>query len=99
MRPARVLIMVLAAVLAAGCARQTPRPVVVQSASDLDALAYGGVRAAARPVSPGNGPYTLDSGDKLRVVVFGQDGLTNGYSVDAAGSITMPLIGSVPARG
>ena len=44
-------------------------------------------------------PYTLDSGDKLRVVVFGQDGLTASYSVDTSGSITMPLIGAVPARG
>jgi polysaccharide export outer membrane protein len=44
-------------------------------------------------------PYTLDSGDRLRISVFGQDGLTNSYAVDAAGNITMPLIGSVPARG
>jgi len=44
-------------------------------------------------------PYALDSGDKLRVVVFGQDGLSNSYAVDAAGAITMPLIGTVPARG
>jgi polysaccharide export outer membrane protein len=43
-------------------------------------------------------PYTLDSGDKLRVVVFGQDGLSNSYTVDAAGRVTMPLIGAVPAR-
>jgi polysaccharide export outer membrane protein len=43
--------------------------------------------------------YWLDSGDKLRVVVFGQDGLTASYAVDTSGSITMPLIGSVPARG
>src|SRR5437016_11159298 len=42
--------------------------------------------------------YMLDSGDKLRVVVFGQEGLSNSYSVDAAGFITMPLIGAVPAR-
>ena len=44
-------------------------------------------------------PYTLDSGDRLRVVVFGQDGLTNSYVVDASGDIAMPLIGSVAARG
>jgi polysaccharide export outer membrane protein len=44
-------------------------------------------------------PYTLDSGDRLRIVVFGQDGLTNSYSVDASGHIAMPLIGSVMARG
>nr|WP_245310098.1 polysaccharide biosynthesis/export family protein [Bradyrhizobium jicamae] len=43
--------------------------------------------------------YHLDAGDKLRVVVYGQEGLTNTYSVSAGGSITMPLIGSVPARG
>jgi polysaccharide export outer membrane protein len=43
--------------------------------------------------------YRLDAGDRLRVVVFGQDGLTNTYAIDAGGSITMPLIGSVPARG
>jgi polysaccharide export outer membrane protein len=41
----------------------------------------------------------LDSGDKLRIVVFGQDGLSNSYVVDAAGNVTMPLIGAVAARG
>ncbi len=43
--------------------------------------------------------YHLDAGDKLRVVVYGQEGLTNTYAIDAVGSITMPLIGAVPARG
>ena len=43
--------------------------------------------------------YHLDAGDKLRVVVYGQEGLTNSYAIDAGGSITMPLIGLVPARG
>jgi len=43
--------------------------------------------------------YKLDAGDKLRVVVYGQEGLTNAYAIDAGGSITMPLIGAVPARG
>jgi len=44
-------------------------------------------------------PYTLDAGDRLRVVVFGQDGLSSSYAVDTSGKITMPLIGAVPARG
>jgi polysaccharide export outer membrane protein len=44
-------------------------------------------------------PYRLDAGDRLRVVVYGQEGLTNSYAIDAGGAITMPLIGSVPARG
>jgi polysaccharide export outer membrane protein len=82
----------------------SPRP-------DLDNLMYaagGAVPAvAAAPiaaVAPAALPdsaaaYSLDSGDRLRIVVFGQDGLSNTYVVDAAGNITMPLIGAVPARG
>jgi polysaccharide export outer membrane protein len=51
------------------------------------------------PAPGGNEPYTLDSGDRLRIVVFGQDGLSNTYIVDATGKIYMPLIGAVSARG
>jgi polysaccharide export outer membrane protein len=43
--------------------------------------------------------YRLDAGDRLRVVVYGQEGLTNTYAIDAGGAITMPLIGAVTARG
>ena len=44
-------------------------------------------------------PYHLDSGDRLRVIVFGQADLTNTYTVDKAGMVSMPLIGPVSARG
>jgi polysaccharide export outer membrane protein len=44
-------------------------------------------------------PYTLDAGDRLRVIVFGQDSLSNSYGVDGAGRISMPLIGLIDARG
>src|SRR5579859_2063167 len=55
---------------------------------------------AATPVMAAHdAPYHLDAGDKLRVVVFGQEGLTNTYAIDAGGAITMPLIGAVAARG
>lgn len=68
-------------------------------------------RGIAGPVNPtggvltpqeallAQGPYTLDTGDRLRVVVFGQEGLTNAYAVDASGNISMPLIGVVRAAG
>ncbi len=52
--------------------------------------------ASASPYEP---PYTLDSGDKLRIVVFGQDGITSSYTVDAGGNVNLPLVGIVPARG
>jgi polysaccharide export outer membrane protein len=57
----------------------------------------GGPYASAP--SGGQPTYTLDSGDRLRVVVFGQDGITNSYMVDAGGNISLPLVGTVPARG
>lgn len=44
-------------------------------------------------------PYRLNSGDRLRIVVFGQADLSNTYVIDQAGSISMPLIGDVAARG
>ena len=46
-----------------------------------------------------NQPYQLDAGDKLRIIVFGQENLTNSYKVDDGGALAMPLIGSVAARG
>jgi polysaccharide export outer membrane protein len=50
------------------------------------------------PALGGDEPYTLDSGDRLRVVVFGQDGLSSTYIVDVGGRIALPLIGAVSAR-
>jgi polysaccharide export outer membrane protein len=44
-------------------------------------------------------PYTLGPGDRLRVIVFGQDSLSNSFAVDSSGQIAMPLIGVVPASG
>jgi polysaccharide export outer membrane protein len=45
------------------------------------------------------GPYALASGDRLRVIVFGQDNLSNVYAVDGSGRIALPLVGSVEAIG
>jgi polysaccharide export outer membrane protein len=72
--------------------RPVPIPVAVMPPPVPAALLPG-------PAPGGNEPYTLDSGDKLRVVVFGQEGLTNTYIVDATGKIAMPLIGAVSVRG
>lgn len=43
--------------------------------------------------------YTLATGDRLRIIVFGQDSLSNIYQIDAAGRIAMPLIGPVQVGG
>ncbi len=46
-----------------------------------------------------NEPYALASGDRLRIIVFGQDALSNAYVVDGSGRISVPLIGLVECRG
>jgi polysaccharide biosynthesis/export protein len=67
-------------------------------AQPAPASSYNAYAAAPAP-SRYDAAYKLDAGDKLRVMVYGQEGLTNTYAIDASGAITMPLIGQVPARG
>ena len=105
-----VILCLIAALVLSGCMRTTAPVAAAQPQSDLDSIAYGqsyamspaptavAYAAAPAPVRY-DAAYRLDAGDKLRVVVYGQEGLTNTYAIDAGGSITMPLIGSVPARG
>ena len=113
MRAGRLLVIALCVALtAAGCSlRRSPSRAALESTPAVTAenseraappvmgetpvMVETPVLAAAHPAPP----YSLDSGDKLRIVVFGQEGLSNSYAVDAAGFITMPLIGAVKARG
>ena len=43
--------------------------------------------------------YRLGSGDKLRVIVFGEDDLSGEFDVTGAGKVSLPLIGQVQAAG
>lgn len=45
------------------------------------------------------GPYALAGGDRLRIIVFGQDNLSNVYAIDGSGHISLPLVGSIEANG
>jgi polysaccharide biosynthesis/export protein len=105
-----VTVCLLAALALPGCMGRSAPVAVAQPQSDLDSIAYGrsyGIAPAPTAMAYAAAPmpaahdasYRLDAGDKLRVVVYGQEGLTNTYGIDAGGSITMPLIGAVPARG
>ena len=84
--------------LAYGQPATLPSQPALMMTTHAPARAPAATPLAYAPAAP-EGPYTLDSGDRLRIVVFGQDGLTNSYAVDASGHIAMPLIGSVSARG
>jgi polysaccharide export outer membrane protein len=54
---------------------------------------------AERPVSTENDVYVLDTGDRLRIVVFGQPDLSGEFAVDSTGTVSMPLMPPIPARG
>jgi polysaccharide export outer membrane protein len=58
----------------------------------LCAFAVSGCMRPAAPIASAyaavDEPYRLDAGDRLRIVVYGQEGLTNTYTVDAGGAIT-----------
>jgi polysaccharide export outer membrane protein len=98
------MIAAMTALALSGCMGRSGPVAMVRPQDDLDSLAYGQqiqspVVYAGPPGAAYDRQYLLDAGDKLRVVVYGQEGLTNSYAIDAGGSITMPLIGAVPARG
>ena len=45
------------------------------------------------------GPYALDTGDVVRVSVYGEAELTKSYRVDDGGALAVPLVGTVKVRG
>ncbi len=84
--------------------RSGPPPVIEPAAVGGPYVAPPAAYVSAPPppapiLAANDRPYTLDAGDRLRVVVFGQDGITNTYVVDAGGKVNLPLIGALSARG
>lgn len=80
----RALLLTLTATLGlGGCLRPNYRTY------ELDATGTGSIAAS----------YTLAAGDRLRIIVFGQDNLSNIYAVDGAGRVALPLIGTVSVGG
>jgi protein involved in polysaccharide export with SLBB domain len=71
------------------------------------AAALAAAPASAQDVAmrgPLDGPtvadnYRLGTGDKVRVIVYGEDDLGGTFDVDGSGTISLPLIGPVRATG
>jgi polysaccharide export outer membrane protein len=62
-------------------------------------LAGCGANSIDLPAPPPERPiYRLASGDKVALQVFGQSELSGQFDVNADGNLSLPLIGSVPAR-
>ncbi len=66
------------------------------------ALALGQAWSAraddAQPSGP-PGSYRLGAGDKVRVIVFGEDQLSGEFEVSGAGALAMPLLGEIQVVG
>lgn len=62
-----------------------------------------GQEFAQNAPKPGTAPddtgYRLGSGDRVHIIVFGQNSLTGDYQVDGSGMLQFPLIGQVHAGG
>lgn len=82
------------------CMNRRRALLVLASALPLAGCLQPGTTGSITPARPvGADGYVLSTGDKLRIIVFGQDSLSNIYQVDGAGRITIPLIGPVVVGG
>jgi polysaccharide export outer membrane protein len=69
----------------------------------LACLAIGSARAdeqSAAVTAAGtttDSQYRLSAGDKLNIIVFGQEDVSGEFQIDGGGNITMPLLGQVAA--
>ncbi|PWC52985.1 polysaccharide biosynthesis/export family protein [Azospirillum sp. TSO22-1] len=84
-RAARALLCVamLAAALLAGCSSQQSFP------------------TEEAPMKIGNpaDAYVLEPGNRVRLIVFGENNLSGDFVVDPVGNVSLPLVGNVVASG
>lgn len=90
-----------------GLPRQLLWTLAFAFAVSLAATLFPALRATAEtpPQSEASGPqssdsaYRLGTGDKLRVIVFGEDDLGGEFQIDDGGFVRLPLIGALRAAG
>jgi polysaccharide export outer membrane protein len=89
----------LAVSLAASLAACQPQPPAPSPVAQVSSPSASPEAHAASAVAPATGDYRLGSGDKLRVIVFGEQDLSGEFDVTGAGKVSLPLIGQVQASG
>jgi protein involved in polysaccharide export with SLBB domain len=60
---------------------------------------YGPVATDSVPIAPLAVASSLQPGDELKVLVFGEDALSGIYDISPNGTLVMPLIGPITAAG
>jgi protein involved in polysaccharide export with SLBB domain len=73
-------------------------PALAQTAPAQSAAGPATPEALPRP-NDVKSDYRLGAGDKVRVTVYGEPNLTGEYYVSTRGTLSVPLIGDVPAAG
>lgn len=76
-----------------------PIPIAAQPVAWGETTVLPSQMMGPHAVADADGPYLLDSGDRLRIFIYGQPNLSRLYTVDHQGKIAVPLIGNVLARG
>ena len=103
MRSISFLILPIASLALVACALQAPWEPQTTGAipEKISSNAAGKPAPAASRTTPSaaSNSYKLDAGDRVRIVVSGQDTLSNSYDVGAGGAIEIPSFGTVQARG
>lgn len=93
------LVMPLLAVLLFACESvnqpyyppQTPVPAPAATGAAVDPVSPASIASTAQ--------YRLGAGDKLRVIVYDEEGLSGEFQVDGSGQVSIPLIGEIAAEG
>jgi protein involved in polysaccharide export with SLBB domain len=60
---------------------------------------YGPVQVAGPPPAREVTVTRLQPGDRVKVIIYGEDNLSGTYDIDSAGYISMPLVGNIRAAG
>jgi polysaccharide export outer membrane protein len=60
---------------------------------------FGPIVTEPEPINPSAVAARLETGDKLKVIIYGEDNLSGVYEINPAGSVTMPLVGALRAAG
>lgn len=101
MRPNSLLMLPILSLALGGCSLQWPWSADSSTPGLETTASVTTNRLAAAPPRKieSSDSYRLDSGDRVRVLVAGQDSLSNSYDIDTGGAIDIPTIGKVSARG
>ncbi len=91
-RPLLRAICLGAALLVAGCNGQVDNSLLSSNSDKQNGLVI-------EPTAGSDTQYRMGTGDKVRLIVYGEPELSGEFVIDGAGVVNIPLIGSVRAKG